>query len=429
MKLEKVNDGTNTYLIYKLDEANDVVDEVAERMINNNQNKMKGIAPILFNRMNGRYDTMRFDITGKISLAECTAHRINQKNFRNIMLKLTESFELLDDYMIDLSQIYLDKNYVFINEINCEISFICIAIENKKIENGQQKFFLDLIMNMSVDISDTEEDYFHRVWNVVNSKSFSVKNIQYALMSVKTDNQTDKKEIVNVEKIEPVYKEPVKTIKEKIDIPEPEIINIALEQNKNTEKKSGIFNKLKKIIKGNETEKKNEYSGGISELKDTAPKKNDYSGGLLALKDNTSKKSGYSGGLSKLKDNFSKNKTDIAKSAIPESSIPYQSESGFTDSMETTLLEDNTYINNTEMVRGNVMETTLLEDTAHIDKMQTVSYNTKNNDVYSYNMKSLNSPKVTASVNNIKDYEKSEILVNKENNQTSEKKLKKTTEF
>ncbi len=264
MTLQKMNDGTNTYLFYKIDLSCDIVDEVAERMINNNQNKISSIAPVLFNRMNGVCDTMRFDITGKIPLSEYISYRMTQSKFRILILKIIESIEQLDDYMLELSQIYLNKDYIFINELNSEISFICIALQNRTRLNNLQKFFLDLITNMSVDVSVSEEDYFHRVWNIVQSGSFSLKNVQDALNRY---NNKEKKPDVSTQ--DSISNELVKTITPKISVSEPRYI--PEEKSDENTKSSGFLSKIKKIIKGSnlKSENKEENIGGLASILET----------------------------------------------------------------------------------------------------------------------------------------------------------------
>lgn len=262
MTLQKINDGTKTYLFYKIDLTCDIVDEVAERMINNNQNKISSIAPVLFNRMNGVCDSMRFDITGKVPLSEYIYHRITQNQFKILILKIIESIEQLDDYMLDLSQIYLNKDYIFINEISLEISFICIALQNRTRLNNLQKFFLDLITNMSVDVAVSEEDYFHRVWNIVQSGSFSLKNVQNALNAGTKEKEPE----LNIKNT--ASSEPVKTIAPKSGISELNSRYTTEEKNDESPKSSGWLSKIKKIIKGNssESEHKSENSGGLASI-------------------------------------------------------------------------------------------------------------------------------------------------------------------
>lgn len=180
--LNRMQKGSNTYVVYEFTSDNIIIDEISMIMINNNQNNSIGLAPIRVESINGINKKMLFDITGKVPLREFVSRRINQDSFKNMMLDLISSIENFDEYMIDVRQILLNIDNVYINELDLKVSFICLAIKDMEQSGDLHCFFKDLIENSNVMITMNEKDYFHCVWNVIRNESgFSLNNIKAAL--------------------------------------------------------------------------------------------------------------------------------------------------------------------------------------------------------------------------------------------------------
>ena len=114
MVLNRIQKGSNIYAVYELTDSEVKIDRVSLMMINSNQQENIGLAPITFEEMNGIYYKMLFDITGKVTLREYTGKHISQEDFRQMLLNLIDTIEQFDEYMIDVNQILLDMDYVYI---------------------------------------------------------------------------------------------------------------------------------------------------------------------------------------------------------------------------------------------------------------------------------------------------------------------------
>ena len=130
MVLNRIQKGSNIYAVYELTDSEVKIDRVSLMMINSNQQENIGLAPITFEEMNGIYYKMLFDITGKVTLREYTGKHISQEDFRQMLLNLIDTIEQFDEYMIDVNQILLDMDYVYINAIDHHIAFLCIALKD-----------------------------------------------------------------------------------------------------------------------------------------------------------------------------------------------------------------------------------------------------------------------------------------------------------
>ncbi len=208
--LTRIQKGNNFYVIYPLANMHDAqIDTVSMMMINNNQKDAIGLASISLDEMNGQYSQMLFDVTGKVALREYLARNISQKDFRRMLLNLIATFERFDEYMIDVRQVLLDLDSVYINSMDFSISFLCIAIKGFEQQGNLHEFFRVLIQNSRVNATEHETSYFNRVWNVIFSENgFSLGNIRLA-MECSDVNETS----VNTEKprqSEDVFTEPPK---------------------------------------------------------------------------------------------------------------------------------------------------------------------------------------------------------------------------
>ncbi len=186
--LARIQRGSNTYAVYELNHDGASIDEVSVCMINNNQNSAIGLAPIQFEAINGAYTNMQFDVTGKVTRREYIGRNITQDAFKRMMLNLIDTIEGFDEYMIDVRQVLLNIDCVFINELDHSVSFICVAVKEAEQSGDLFEFFRSIVENCHVAASVNEVSYFHCVWNVIRSGSgFSLSNMKIAMATAKAD--------------------------------------------------------------------------------------------------------------------------------------------------------------------------------------------------------------------------------------------------
>ena len=184
--LSRIQKGSNIYAVFNLSGQNVPLDKVSILMINSNQKHTIGLAPISLEEMNGHYTNMLFDITGKVSLREYVSKNISQEDFRLMLTNLIDTLENFDEYMIDVQQVLLDMDSVFINELDHSIAFLCIALKGTVFNGNLYSFFRIVVENSYVNTAQQEISYFHRVWNVIRSENgFSLQNMRMAM----TDSQ------------------------------------------------------------------------------------------------------------------------------------------------------------------------------------------------------------------------------------------------
>ena len=182
--LDMIQNGSSVCAVYDLTAVDDRVDEISLCMINNNQKSLIGLAPIRIEAANGINSKMLFDITGRITLKEFISNMLSPWQFRDLMFNLINAIQAFDEYMIDIKQILLDYNNVFINQMDLSVSFICISLCNFNNENSLSDFFRCVVERSNVAASSNEKDYFHCAWNIIRNESgFSLDNLKKALIT------------------------------------------------------------------------------------------------------------------------------------------------------------------------------------------------------------------------------------------------------
>ncbi|MDE6087691.1 MAG: hypothetical protein K2G25_04830, partial [Oscillospiraceae bacterium] len=186
MMLTRTQKGNNIYAVYELNDAQ--IDKISFMMINSNQEHNIGLAPITFEEMNGVYYKMLFDVTGKVTLREYIGKHISQEDFRQMLLNLIETIEQFDEYMIDVNQILLDMDCVYINAIDHSIAFLCIALKNVTQAYRPYEFFRTVVQNSYVNLNINEVSYFNHIWNITSDeKGFSLSNMKAAMKVTQKD--------------------------------------------------------------------------------------------------------------------------------------------------------------------------------------------------------------------------------------------------
>ncbi len=278
--LTKIQKGNSIYMSENIDGmTDDLLDKVSIAMINNNQDKQIGLAPITFESMNGIYNKIMFEITGMVTLREHITKKISQDKFKKMLLNIIRTMEQFDEYMIDTNQVILNVDNVFINEIDNNISFLCIPVKNMENHNNLYDFFKNIVETSYVEWNANEICYFNGVYNVIKNESgFSLQNMKKVLITPVNEQNSDMHDIHNGLKTE------ASGLPKKIEEPEtitiPHVIKqqavkpVTFPEEKHEEKKSFLERIFSKKKKPSSTPTSG-YQSGLAGLKNHAVKTSD----------------------------------------------------------------------------------------------------------------------------------------------------------
>ncbi len=161
------NKGTNTYLVYAIEE-NDVVDSMSLGMLTNN--KIKGLAAAFFMQMDAK-KYIKYNVSSKVSVKQFFMGPVNKKRLVGVLEGIVNAVVSAEDYMIDIDSIIFDLDYIFTDVSACETVLICLPLEQDKTVSNDLCTFLKNIM-FSTQFDQTENcDYVARIINFLNSNA------------------------------------------------------------------------------------------------------------------------------------------------------------------------------------------------------------------------------------------------------------------
>lgn len=208
-ELKYENQGASNYLVLKV-ERDQVIDSVSLGMITNNA--IAGIAPTVFTQMDAD-KFIKYNISSKVPLNQFVAGVISQSKLVDVLSGIVNAIISAEDYMIEIENLLLDDQYIYIDVSSCDTSLICVPIENFNNNVDIRKFFKDIVCNVVID-ADGHEDYFARILNFINkSQLLSLQDFKVFLYELKNrDNNATAvhtQTAATVEKAQPTP-EPVK---------------------------------------------------------------------------------------------------------------------------------------------------------------------------------------------------------------------------
>lgn len=159
------NQGTHTYLVYTVAEA-DAVDSMSLGMLTNN--KIHGLAHTLFTQMDAiKY--IKYDVSAKISVKQFFAGQVNKKRLIGVFNGIVDAMLSAEDYMIDVNSILLDLDYIFADVSTCETVLICLPIVSDDLSSRDLGAFFKNIM-FTTQFDQTENcDHVAKIINYLNS--------------------------------------------------------------------------------------------------------------------------------------------------------------------------------------------------------------------------------------------------------------------
>lgn len=156
--------GTNTYLVYKIGD-NDDLDTLSLGMLTNNS--IPGFAAASFMQM----DTskfIRYNISAKVSMSQLFSGPVNKKRLVGVFSGIADAMLSAEDYMLDPKTIILNQDYIFTDVATCETVLICLPVVNESRENPDWGMFFKNIM-FSTQFDQTENcDHVAKIINFLN---------------------------------------------------------------------------------------------------------------------------------------------------------------------------------------------------------------------------------------------------------------------
>ena len=170
------NQGTTTYLVYKIKE-NDQIDTMTLGMLTNN--RIPGLVPTTFTQMD-KDKYIKFNVSAKVSASQFLSGTVKRKQLLGMFRGITEAMAAAEDYMLDRNDILLNADYIFADVSTCESLLICLPVKSSNggsplAEMAEKKeepveFFRNIMFTTRFD--QTEDcGYVAGIMNYLNTTS------------------------------------------------------------------------------------------------------------------------------------------------------------------------------------------------------------------------------------------------------------------
>lgn len=178
------NQGTNTYLVYQI-AGSDKIDTMSLGMITNN--KIAGIVPTVFTQLDAD-KFIKYNVTSRITAKEFLTGIVNKKRLLGVFSGITRAILSAEEYMIDVSNLLIDLDYIYTNVSSCETTLICLPVISKNNENVDFGMMFKKIL-FSTQFDQTENcDYVAKLINYLNSTPvFSITDFDRLLTETMND--------------------------------------------------------------------------------------------------------------------------------------------------------------------------------------------------------------------------------------------------
>lgn len=178
------NQGTNTYLVYQI-AGSDKIDTMSLGMITNN--KIAGIVPTVFTQLDAD-KFIKYNVTSRITAKEFLTGIVNKKRLLGVFSGITKAILSAEEYMIDVSNLLIDLDYIYTDVSSCETTLICLPVISKNNENVDFGMMFKKIL-FSTQFDQTENcDYVAKLINYLNSTPvFSITDFDRLLTETMND--------------------------------------------------------------------------------------------------------------------------------------------------------------------------------------------------------------------------------------------------
>lgn len=167
------NIGNERYLTYTMGEDCELDEDVLDYC---EENALKELVGIIYEE-DDDYDYLTYDITDRVSLEEYIKSEMTCEKVLNILRNVADGLISLKEQAIHLSYVLLNKGFMFVDESDYSISFICLPVESKAAVASEFKGFVrQLLANMRYDV-DEDLSYVGKLLTYINSDNFNLRGL------------------------------------------------------------------------------------------------------------------------------------------------------------------------------------------------------------------------------------------------------------
>ncbi len=156
-----------TYLTYPLSQKGGT-DPLLMGMLQNN--RIPGFGEFS-TRDTGGAPCLCYDIHGLQSMKDIFAETVSRHILLNTFERILSALESAQDYMIEVSSVVLDPQYIFLDPTTFRMALICLPLMEYQNRNDEKNFFKSIMFNTIFDYNEPC-DHVARIMNYLNGSTF-----------------------------------------------------------------------------------------------------------------------------------------------------------------------------------------------------------------------------------------------------------------
>lgn len=195
---ENIGDISN--LIFNIEEGM-AIDSFAIHMIG--RNHIEALLPLQLNQFNNDA-YLRYNITGMRKLKDRLSFVWSKKEIFDFLVSIINAFEEVDNYMLTCANIYLNEEYIFMDENN-NCRFLYVPLE--EIPEEDVISFLHKIVNRIEPDYAEKDNYFFKILNAFNRGAIVKISDLKELLRKSKEEPEEKSEAYKMEAVTPLKQE------------------------------------------------------------------------------------------------------------------------------------------------------------------------------------------------------------------------------
>lgn len=163
-----------TYLVYEIKQG-DKIDKLSMGMLVNNN--IPGVLQTSTFTEDSR-KTIKYNISSKITLEKFMAGILDKSQTLGIFSSICATILSTEEYMLEISQLILEPNNIYINVSTLEISMAVLPLEDLREETDFKKFFKEILFCIKFNVKE-DSAYIAQLSNYLNFiENFSIKDFR-----------------------------------------------------------------------------------------------------------------------------------------------------------------------------------------------------------------------------------------------------------
>ncbi len=156
------------------------------------KNRLDSLLPLVVQRVNDEWK-LSYDITSKIPLTRLLERRsLQHHDFEFIISQFAAMVHGLKEYLLDLSSMVLDENYIYCDPADFKLSFIYIPIKTSEKEPERIKSFLKKLIVEDIRlVEDVSGTLLKKLLEALKSETFTSELLYQCISNVGSNTAKD----------------------------------------------------------------------------------------------------------------------------------------------------------------------------------------------------------------------------------------------